>query len=44
MEIPKIELLTNPETKQAKSAVGYEWNDIAGTRHFNSNHNRINNK
>ncbi|ESU20215.1 hypothetical protein FEDK69T_30310 [Flavobacterium enshiense DK69] len=34
MEIPKIKLLPNPETEEAKYAVGYKWNDIAGTRHF----------
>ena len=34
MEIPKIKLLPNPETEEAKSAIGYQWNDVAGTRHF----------
>lgn len=34
MVIPKIKLVTQPETKEAKSAIGYRWNDIAGTRHF----------
>ena len=34
MEIPKIKLITNPETKEAKSAIGYKWNEIVGTRHF----------
>ncbi|MEL1241833.1 hypothetical protein [Flavobacterium flavipallidum] len=34
MEIPKIKLITTPETEEAKSVVGYKWNDIAGTRHF----------
>jgi hypothetical protein len=33
MEIPKIKLVTFPETNEAKLAVGYEWNDVAGTRH-----------
>jgi hypothetical protein len=34
MKIPKIKLITQPETEEAKKAVGYEWNDVAGTRHF----------
>jgi len=34
MEIPKIKLTPTPETEEAKSAVGYKWNEIAGTRHF----------
>lgn len=34
MEIPKIKLVTNPETEEAKEVVGYKWNDVAGTRHF----------
>ncbi len=34
MEIPKIKLITSPETEDAKLAVGYQWNNIAGTRHF----------
>lgn len=34
MEIPKIKLVPNPETNEAKSAIGYKWNEIAGTRHF----------
>ena len=34
MEIPKVKLLTQPETEEAKSIVGYKWNDVAGTRHF----------
>jgi hypothetical protein len=34
MEIPKIILVPKPETDEAKSAIGYEWNAIAGTRHF----------
>lgn len=33
MKIPKIKLVPNPETEEAKKAVGYEWNDVAGTRH-----------
>ncbi len=34
MEIPKVKLLTHPETEDAKSIVGYKWNDLAGTRHY----------
>lgn len=34
MKIPKITLVTRPETQEAKDAVGYEWNEVAGTRHF----------
>ena len=34
MEIPKIKLITNPESEEAKSVIGYKWNDVAGTRHF----------
>ena len=34
MEIPKVKLVPQPETEQAKQIIGYEWNDIAGTRHF----------
>ena len=34
MQIPKIKLIPNPETDEAKLAIGYEWNDVAGTRHF----------
>lgn len=34
MEIPKIKLVTLPETEEAKAVIGYKWNDIAGTRHF----------
>ena len=34
MKIPKIKLTTNPETEDAKNAIGYEWNEITGTRHF----------
>lgn len=33
MKIPEIKLIPNPETEEAKKAVGYEWNEIAGTRH-----------
>ncbi len=34
MKIPKIKLVPQPETTEAKAAVGYKWNDIAGTRHY----------
>ncbi len=34
MKIPKIKLTPQPETEEAKKAVGYEWNVVAGTRHF----------
>lgn len=34
MEIPKVKLVTQPETDEAKKIVGYKWNEIAGTRHF----------
>ena len=34
MEIPKVKLVTQPETQEAKDIVGYKWNEIAGTRHF----------
>ena len=34
MEIPKVKLVTQPETDEAKEIVGYKWNEIAGTRHF----------
>mgnify|MGYP003580315991 CR=1 FL=1 len=34
MQIPQIKLVTQPESEEAKQAVGYEWNNVAGTRHF----------
>lgn len=34
MEIPKIKLVTQPETNEAKEIVGYKWNNVAGTRHY----------
>lgn len=34
MEIPKIKLVTQPETDEAKVIVGYKWNNVAGTRHY----------
>ncbi len=34
MEIPKVKLVTQPETEEAKEIVGYKWNSVAGTRHY----------
>jgi len=34
MIIPKVKLVAVPETQEAKEIVGYEWNEMAGTRHF----------
>jgi hypothetical protein len=34
MDIPKVKLITQPETQEAKEIVGYKWNRVAGTRHF----------
>lgn len=34
MQIPKIKLVPDPETEEAKSAILYQWNAVAGTRHF----------
>lgn len=34
MEIPKIKLVTQPDTQEAKDIIGYKRNDVAGTRHF----------
>jgi hypothetical protein len=34
MKIPKIKLVVFPETEDAKSVIGYKWNDTAGTRHY----------
>lgn len=34
MRIPKIKLLPQPRTEEEKAAIGYEWNEVAGTRHF----------
>lgn len=34
MEIPKVKLVTQPETKEAKEIVGYKWNKVAGSRHY----------
>src|SRR3712207_3722928 len=34
MQIPKIKLVPRPETEEANQGVGYEWNDVARTRHF----------
>lgn len=33
MKIPKIPLIPKPESDEAQKAVGYKWNDEAGTRH-----------
>jgi uncharacterized protein YwqG len=33
MEIPEIKLVPTPETEEAKSAVGYKYNNEAGHRH-----------
>jgi len=34
LQIPKIKLVPTPETAEASNAVGYKWNNEAGTRHF----------
>ncbi|MGE9311695.1 hypothetical protein ACLOAU_08615 [Niabella sp. CJ426] len=34
MEIPKIKLIAQPETAEARKIIGYKWNEVAGTRHF----------
>ena len=34
MKIPRIPLIPRPVTAEARDAVGYKWNDVAGTRHF----------
>jgi hypothetical protein len=34
MQIPKIKLIPQPESEEAKNSIGYEWNEVAGTRHF----------
>lgn len=34
MEIPKVKLVTQPETDAAKEIVGYKWNNVSGTRHY----------
>ncbi|MBU0755877.1 MAG: hypothetical protein KJ645_12105 [Planctomycetes bacterium] len=33
MKIPEIKLTPTPESEEAGKAVGYKWNDVAGTRH-----------
>ncbi|PHN92599.1 hypothetical protein CSC80_16785 [Maribacter sp. 6B07] len=33
MKIPEIKLTPTPETEEAKSALGYKWNEEAGYRH-----------
>src|ERR1700709_1624099 len=38
MLIPKIKLIPQPENKEAAEGMGYEWNNVAGTRHFLGGH------
>ena len=33
MKIPEIKIVLSPETTEAQQAVGFRWNDEAGTRH-----------
>lgn len=33
MKIPEIKLIPNPETQDAREALGFQWNKVAGTRH-----------
>ncbi|MCH5716889.1 hypothetical protein [Niabella hibiscisoli] len=33
MLIPKIKLVSQPDSEDAKEVLGYHWNDVAGTRH-----------
>jgi hypothetical protein len=33
MKIPNIKLIPQPDTEEAKAAVGYKWNQTADTRH-----------
>lgn len=33
-QIPKIKLIAEAETEEAKAALGYQWNKEAGTRHY----------
>ena len=33
MKIPEIKLIPQPETQEAKSALGFKWNDEVGYRH-----------
>jgi uncharacterized protein YwqG len=33
MKIPEIKLTPDPDTVEARHAVGYKWNDEAGKRH-----------
>lgn len=33
MKIPKVKLIPKPESDEAKSIVGYKYNETAGTRH-----------
>lgn len=34
MEIPYIKLSPLPDSEEAKKAIGYKWNEVAGTRHY----------
>ena len=33
MLIPEIKLVPDPQTEEANKAIGFKWNDEAGTRH-----------
>ncbi|PCE65987.1 hypothetical protein [Sediminicola luteus] len=33
MTIPEIKLIPKPESEEGRQALGYKWNNIAGTRH-----------
>ena len=33
MIIPEIKLVPDPQTEEANQAIGFQWNDEAGTRH-----------
>ncbi|MEQ8534158.1 MAG: hypothetical protein RIB86_20055 [Imperialibacter sp.] len=34
VKIPRIKLVVEPETEEARGVIGYRWNEVAGTRHF----------
>ncbi len=34
IKIPKIKLAPQPEREEERNAIGYKWNETAGTRHF----------
>ena len=38
MQIPRIKLIPQLDNKDAGEAMGYEWNTVAGTRHFLGGH------